>query len=68
MAKKTHDGNVSAFVRDALHDKVGDIEVTPGTIRLPYSLLGLMEKKAKEAGLPLDEFIRYTLTKNMVEE
>jgi hypothetical protein len=26
-----------------------------------------MEEKAKKAGLPLDEFIRFMLTKNLVE-
>jgi predicted DNA binding CopG/RHH family protein len=65
-AKKTHDGNLSAFVRDALHDRVGNIEVAPGNVRLPYSLLALMEEKAKKAGLPLDEFIRFMLTKNFL--
>lgn len=66
-AKKTHDGNVSAFVRDALNDRVGAVEVAPGNISLPYSILALMEEKAREAGLPLDEFIRFTLTKNLVD-
>lgn len=68
LAQQTHEGNVSALVRDVLCDHVGNPEVSPGTIRLPYSLLGLMVEKAKAAGLPLEEFIRYTLIKNLVND
>jgi predicted DNA binding CopG/RHH family protein len=66
-AKKSHSGNISAFVRDALHDRVGGVEVVSGSIRLPYSVLSAIEEKAKEAGVPLDEFVHYLLTKSIVE-
>lgn len=67
-AKRTHSGQISAFVRDALHDKADNIEVSSGYIRLPFSMLSVVEERARKAGLPVEEFVRYILAKGLVDE